>query len=30
MIARAEARMVEGLLRAGQKQAVAEAPTTVC
>jgi len=30
MIARAEARMVEGLLRAGQRQAVAEAPTTVC
>jgi hypothetical protein len=30
MIARAETRMVEGLLRAGQKQLVAEAPTTVC
>ena len=30
MIARAEARMVEGLLRAGQRQTVAEASTTVC
>jgi hypothetical protein len=29
-IARAEARMVEGLMRAGRKEAVAEAPTTVC
>jgi hypothetical protein len=28
-IARAEARMVEGLLRAGHKQVVAEAPSTV-
>lgn len=30
MIARAETRMVEGLLRAGQKQAIAAAPATVC
>jgi hypothetical protein len=30
MIARAEARMVEGLMKAGERQAIAEAPSTVC
>jgi hypothetical protein len=29
-IARAEARMVEGLMRAGRKEAFAEAPSAVC
>jgi hypothetical protein len=30
MIARAEARMVEGLMKAGERQAIVEAPSTVC